>query len=170
VAVSRGLRRLLRIRELEEEQNRLALESAVGELHRLEHALVMTAERNREGRRLVAASTKTGELVDRLAGLQETRAAEHHSQVLAPRIASAETNVSALRREFLIKRVERRQAETLIREDEAKDAVEESRRSQQAIDDWHRMQLHRTEGEAQRVSSAVSKTAPEESDPQINET
>ena len=34
MAVSRALRRLLRVRELEEEQSRLALESALGELQR----------------------------------------------------------------------------------------------------------------------------------------
>jgi len=48
MAVSRALRRLLRIRELEEEQNRLALESALGELNRLEYALEATIERGRQ--------------------------------------------------------------------------------------------------------------------------
>ena len=44
MAVSRALRRLLRIRELEDEQCRLALESTLGELNRLECALTATAE------------------------------------------------------------------------------------------------------------------------------
>ena len=39
MAISRALRRLLRIRNLEEEQSRLAVESALVELRRLEHAL-----------------------------------------------------------------------------------------------------------------------------------
>jgi hypothetical protein len=39
MAVSRALRRLLRIRDLEEEQRRVALESALVELHRLQHSL-----------------------------------------------------------------------------------------------------------------------------------
>ena len=39
MAISRGLRRLLRVRNLEEEQSRQALESALGELNRLESAL-----------------------------------------------------------------------------------------------------------------------------------
>jgi hypothetical protein len=37
-----------------------------------------------------------------------------------------------------LKRVERRQAETLIREEEERVKIEEGRRSQQALDDWHR--------------------------------
>ena len=56
MAASRALRRLLRIRELQEEQSRLALESALGELHRLEHALASTFVRERRGRSLVQAS------------------------------------------------------------------------------------------------------------------
>jgi len=62
VAVSRALRRLLRIREIEEEQCKLALESALGELHRLEHALTATSALDRRGRRLVEASAHSGEL------------------------------------------------------------------------------------------------------------
>ena len=39
--------------------------------------------------------------------------------------------------EFLAKRVERRQAETLIEETEAREAIEADRRNQQSIDDWY---------------------------------
>jgi hypothetical protein len=149
MAVSRALRRLLRIRDLEEEQCRLALDSAVGELNRLEFALVATAERDRQGRRLVEASARNGELPDRLAGIEETRAAKRHAAVLTPRIAAVRINVTALRQQFLMKRVERRQAEALIQETEARDAVEANRRSQQALDDWYRNRLHRVEAEAE---------------------
>jgi flagellar biosynthesis chaperone FliJ len=143
LAVSPALRRLLRIRDLEEEQCQKALKSATGELHQLEHALTMTTERERLGRRLLAASARSGELADRLAGIEEMRAAVRHAEALAPRIANAELNVAALRQTFLAKRVERRQAETLIAETEARDAIEEGRRSQQALDDWYSNRLHR---------------------------
>ena len=79
MAVSRALRRLLRIRDLQEEQSRLVLESALGELHRLENAMTATFVRDRQGRSLVQASARTGELPDRLAGLDETRAASRHA-------------------------------------------------------------------------------------------
>jgi flagellar biosynthesis chaperone FliJ len=149
MAVSRTLRRLLRIRSVEEEQSRLALESALSEFNRLEHAMTATGERARRGRRLVEASARSGELTDRLAGLEETRAAGRYAAALAPRIADAELNVSARRQEFLSKRVERRQAETLIQEAEAQSAVEAGRRGQQALDDWYGNRLHRTEAEAE---------------------
>ena len=65
MAVSRALRRLLRVLEIEEEQSRLALESAVGELGILEHSLTATRTRERSGRRLVISSAQSGELPDR---------------------------------------------------------------------------------------------------------
>jgi flagellar biosynthesis chaperone FliJ len=151
VAVSRALRRLLRIRELEEEQCRLALESAISELNRLEHAMVATADRDRRGRRLVETSAHTGELRDRLAGLEETRAANRMVEVLAPRIERWEAETGRLREAFLEKRVERRQAETLISETEARDAIESGRRGQQVLDDWFRSRQHRARMIPERV-------------------
>jgi flagellar biosynthesis chaperone FliJ len=170
MAASRALRRLLRIRDIEEEQSRLALESALSQLNRLEHALAATAERDRRGRRLVDASARTGELPDRLAGLEETRAAGRHAAALAPRIGDAELGVAARRREFLLKRVERRQAETLIQEAEARDAVEAGRREQQALDDWFRNRLHREEAQAEPSASATPRTTPPSSDQTAEET
>jgi hypothetical protein len=134
--VSLALRRLLRIRELEEEQRRLALESAAAQLNRMKSALAANLDRDRKGRALVAESARTGELPDRLAGVAETRLALRAEDVLTPRIATAELETAGLRQEYLAKRVERRQAETLIRETEARDEVEGGRRAQQALDDW----------------------------------
>ncbi|MFZ1084999.1 MAG: hypothetical protein WAN35_08540 [Terracidiphilus sp.] len=143
MAVSRALRRLLRIRELEEEQNRLALESASGELNRLERALAAAFERERQGRRLVEAGARNNQLMDRLAGMEETRSAALHATALGPRIDSKNEEVAARRQEFLAKRVERRQAETLIEETEAREAIEADRRAQQSLDDWYSSQQFR---------------------------
>jgi hypothetical protein len=154
MAVSRTLRRLLRVRELEEEQCRLALESAQGGLTRLERALAGTVERARGGRRLVEASARTGELADRFAGLEESIGAERLAQVLSPRIEAAQEEVILLREEFLAKRVEVRQAETLIGETEARDAVEAARRGQQALDDWHRSRQFRRAGNGSPAQSS----------------
>ena len=155
MAVSRALRRLLLIRDLEEEQRRLALAASVGELDRLEQALADAAQRERRGRRLVGESVYSGQLPDRLAGLEETRAAERRTIALAPRIADAEQDVALLRAEHLAKRIERRQAETLIEEAETEQAVEAERRSQQGLDDWYRNRMHRVQFEAERPSAAA---------------
>jgi flagellar biosynthesis chaperone FliJ len=126
----------MQVRVLEEELREAVLESAVGDLRRMELALVAAKERERSGRQQVTASAKTGELVDRIAGLEETRAALRHGAALKPRIAEAELEVARRRQEFLAKRIERRQVETLIQETEAEDAVDAGRRAQQELDDW----------------------------------
>lgn len=136
MAVSRGLRRLLRIRELNEEQHRLALEAALKELNLIEQALASAANRDTRGLRLIASSARSGELADRLAGLEESRAAARHAKSLAPRIADCREDVAGLREQLLAIRVERRQAEALVDEAQAREAIEAGRRAQQAADDW----------------------------------
>jgi flagellar export protein FliJ len=143
MAVSRALRRLLGVRDLEEELSKIALESALAELHRLEHALTTAGEQGRRGRALVNASAGAGALLDRMAGIEETRSSIRLADVLKPRIADMRAKTGALREEFLMKRVERRQAETLIKETETRDALEARRRGQQALDDWYGNRLHR---------------------------
>ncbi len=145
MAVSRALRRLLRVRDLEEEQSRIALESAIGDLRRLEHAQEDTVARDRLGRRLVDTSASSGELTDRLAGLEEQHAAHRFRMALAPRVRDAKQDMDSLREDYLATRVERRQAETLIKEAEARDALEAGRRAQQALDDWFRNRRRREE-------------------------
>jgi hypothetical protein len=152
MAVSRALRRLLRIRDLQEEQSRLVLESALGELHCLENAMTATSERDRRGRNLIQASAQTGELPDRLAGIEETRSALRQAAALVPRIDATEEEVAVLRQDLLLRRVERRQAETLIQETEARDAVESGRRSQQALDEWYNSRPG-DNGDGKRVDS-----------------
>src|SRR5579859_2573232 len=142
MAVSRALKRLLRVLNLEEDQARLALESAVGDLAQLKRALSATTVRARGGRRLVVTSAQTGELPDRLAGLEETYAAKRRAEALAPRIVEAESRVEILRQAFLLKRVECRQAETLIQEAEVQDAIIAARRTQQGLDDWYLNRMH----------------------------
>lgn len=142
--VSRSLRRLLHIRELEEERSRTALETAANELRRLESALAAAHERGRTARRLMLESAQSGELRDRLAGIEETRASSRYADVLSPRIQSAEREVVALRQKLLSKRIEHRQAQTLAQEMEARASAEQAKRIQQTLDDWHRDRTFRS--------------------------
>jgi hypothetical protein len=159
VAVARALRRLLRIRELEEEQSRLALESALGDLNRLRQARTAAIDRDRRGRRLVEASVYSGEWPDRQAGLEESRVANRSALALAPLIEDAELDVVSMREAYLASRVERRQAETLIQEAEAREALEAERKSQQGLDDWFRNRMHREAAEANRERRSASAAA-----------
>ncbi|MGA2849811.1 MAG: hypothetical protein ABSE46_12505 [Terracidiphilus sp.] len=151
MAVSRALRRLLRIRDLQEEQSRLALESSLGELNRLEDALKATENRDRRGRLLLDASARSGELPDRLSGLEESRTAARISAVLAPRIEAKAFDVAARRQEFQTMRVARKQAETLIADAESAEAIDAGRRDQQSLDDLYSSRLQRARGQLGRV-------------------
>ena len=168
MAVARAMRRLLQVLEIEEEQARLALESAVGELRLLEQRWEAATERNRKGRRLITASAQSGSLTDRWAGLEEAQAGNRHAAQLMPRIAEAEVVVSLRRQEYLARRVERRQAETLIEEAEARDAAEAGRRGQRALDDWYLNRLHRVERE--RRHSGAGGNAGEQQDSAADQT
>jgi flagellar biosynthesis chaperone FliJ len=138
MTVSRALRRLLHIRELEEEQTRLALDAARGELNKVDEALKAAAGQGRSGREMTVASAHSGVLTQRIAGLEQTRAAGNVGNALAIRLAEAERQVSQLRERFLSTRVQRRQAETLVDEADLRKAVEEARRYQNDLDNWHR--------------------------------
>lgn len=149
------LRRLLQVLSLQEEQARIALESAMTDYRLLEQRLNGALERSRDARRLIVSSAQSGNLTDRWAGLEEGRMAAARAAQLKPRIQEAEILVVNRRQEFLSKRVERRQAETLIEAAEAREAVEAGRRSQAALDEWFLSKSSRT-GKKQPSSSAAN--------------
>jgi len=163
MAVAIAMRRLLRVLELEEEQAKTALDSEVGSLRLLEQRLDAAIERNRNGRQLVHASAQSGDVMDRWAGIQDTETATRVAAFLEPRVREAEGIVATRQKEFLAKRVERRQAETLIEEAEAREAVKAGRRNQQALDDWYLNRLRCTGSARQpeKMSGAV-RERPEE--------
>lgn len=134
--VSRAMRRLLDVLELEETECRTAMEAARANLERLQQALRMGGERERRGRSLISASATTGDVADRIAGVQEIQRAKRIAAALIPQLGVAEAIVNARRSEFLAKRVERRQTETLVEEAEARDNTESRRSAQRDLDDW----------------------------------
>lgn len=136
--LSTPLRRLLRIRELEEEQGRLALEAALQEMNRVRAVLETAAQRAKEGRRTLADGLRTDNLVDRIAGLEETHMASQIVDSLQVRIAAAEHRAAELRARFLATRAHRQQAETLVDERDERARLDGERRSQRDLDDWHR--------------------------------
>lgn len=133
MAVSKALQRLLRIRELEEEQRKLALEAELSRLHRLDAALEGSNARRLRGRALL----RTGDAEDRLAALVELEAAEREASVLQRHRIEAERESERLRSLFLEKRTERRQAEGLIETARSREETEDRLRAQQRLDDWH---------------------------------
>jgi flagellar export protein FliJ len=154
MTVAPGLRRYLRVLVLEEEQAQTALEAAAAAVDLLEKRLSAATGRERDGRELLSASAWSGDALDRLAALEQMSAAQRAIKALRPMIMAATDLASQRREAFLTKRVERRQAETLVEEAEARAAVEASRRDQQTMDEQYLDRAHRNE---------VSRLAPSES-------
>jgi hypothetical protein len=106
-------------------------------------------------------------LPDRLAGLEEARTADRIVSVLEPRIKAQEEEVVARRQEYLLKRIERRQAETLIQESEAREAIEADRRGQQSLDDWYGARQYREGADAgapKPTADAFASSSPAETE------
>lgn len=137
MAVSRSLKRLLGVLKLEEEQYEAALGEALGEVHRLERSDDEAEQRQRLGRRWISTGAAQGEALDLLAGLEETRAGERIQQFLLPLIETARENAEQCRAAFLAKRIERRQAETLLEQAESQEKIENLRRTQNSLDEWY---------------------------------
>jgi hypothetical protein len=154
MAVSSALHRLLRVRAVEEEQRRLALESALSQSQALASALNAAWLRMRQGKALLAQERDAIEIADRAAALVEIDAARRRAAALRPRIAAAEATASRARQDYLAKRLERRQVETLIEEARAQEAIESLRRSQQSTDERFASRRHIEKAEQTREAKA----------------
>jgi hypothetical protein len=157
VAVSRGLRRLYKLRNIEELQKASLFKLAVVELDQLKNAVEAAHNREGNGRTLVTRSVMTGETQDRLYGIEEIAAAVQISAVLESRLRSATEKVERIRSEFLNKRLEKRQAEILLQSalDRAADLAQ--RKMQLSLDEWTRL---RRRGEEDRHEPAHSTESP----------
>jgi len=138
VPVSPVMRRLLRIRELQEDESRSRLENALQELRRLESSLAVASEQEKRGRRLIADSARSSDLLERLAGLEQERSAIHAKAFLVEKIATSELHAAARRAEYLATRIELRQVRTLIEKLLLADRRDEARRNQNNLDEWFR--------------------------------
>jgi flagellar biosynthesis chaperone FliJ len=160
---SRSLNQLLRIRQLEEEESRTELERALGELNRLERALMAARKKESHGREWVLTSVLRAteiiaqhqrdadsvvgeESIDRRAGIEDQLLARRLIEALRLRINAQQLKIDEIRSSFLAHRVQRRQVEALIEAESKRHQSEMEHRAQQSVDDWfgsrHRPELH----------------------------
>jgi len=160
VSILLSLRRLHGIREAEEEQKKSALATAVQELHRLESAIKLAQARGTQGRILLNASADSGESTDRIAAKEEIAAARRLAKILGGRVRAVQENLEKIQKEFLATRVQRRQAGTLLEIAIAQNTADEKRKSQSALDDWHRSRRGADRcGHGDKVQKAIAPRA-----------
>lgn len=136
MAVSRSLRRLLQLRQAEEEHRKAQLHLAILELSKLQYSLRLAYAQAQRGRALLAESIRTGDMEGRLSGMNEIDGAERRAHFVSAEIRAMEIAVEKLRGEFLAKRMERRQAGSLVESAMVREDLDQKRRSQTALDDW----------------------------------
>ena len=131
------LARLLRLRELEEEQCRLQLEAAVGHQRRVGQAREAIVRRQVAVREEFAAQVGLGDSRGRSAMVFEMELAGRRRARVEQRVSEAESAVQRQREEFLERRTGRQQVESLIETARSREEIETARRAQQMLDDWY---------------------------------
>jgi hypothetical protein len=167
-----SLKRVLRIRALQEERSRVELEAEIGRLRELERAAAAAAREARESReRSFADLRKAAAIGSRIvsAGVDgnidvakgpseqgnwreaelEWGTAVWRQEGHEAKRPEQERTVDRARGEFLDGRRERLQAETLVEQTAARELVEAGRREQRALDDWFQGWARRLRGEKQ---------------------
>lgn len=151
--IASSLRRLLRVREIEEEQHKSAMESALADVHQLDATLVSILSRARQGRGLLVQSAQNGDSSDWQAGIEEGRTASDLAILFSERRVSAVIELEEQRSMYLASRTKRRQAETLVEEALIRETRLRSQRDQQALDEWFRSRLdprkHKDDGKSE---------------------
>ncbi|MBS1802983.1 MAG: hypothetical protein JST28_06420 [Acidobacteria bacterium] len=132
------LRRLCEIRRAEERNEALLLESAVSELRRIKEAIEAVRVRRIAGRALLQSSARSGELRDRITGIEEIAGASRLESALLNNKQLAEEHVHKVREQYLSRRRERRQVEILLRDELKRESEASLRRGQSLLDEWHR--------------------------------
>ena len=137
------IRRLCTLRRLEEQHRATLLEEVKQRLQGIDEALKQSGEQRNDGRALVTESVVRGCVEDRVAGLEEIENAKRRLRALLIARTRSERQLVQSRDEFLAKRTERRQADTVLDAARREEARTAERRSQSELDDWHRMTHHR---------------------------
>ena len=160
MANRRVLSRLLRLRELEEEMSRMELEGAVGDRERVAGELAAAVNRQALGRQGFLVSIGDPDTAGRTGAVISMEQARELSVRIASRLEAADREVIRRREEFLSRRTDRQQIETLVQREQLTLREEAGRRAQQMLDDWYGRRSPRQA--ERRIKPAIA--APEATD------
>lgn len=132
------LKRLLRIRQLQEEQSQAALKTASGNLSLLRQAVERAQTRQARGKSLFISGAAAEDATDRIAGLCETQCAWAREQRLVKEVRQAEIAHQRQLAELTAAHQERRKGELLVDAAEQKMNADVKRQQQKELDELHR--------------------------------
>ena len=165
----RVLSRLLRLRELEEEQSRLQLERAAREREIVARAEDSAGERLRAGRSEAISGASRGDALRRMAGQAEAKVGQCWQDRLASSVRGAEAELIRQREEFLLRRTDRRQVEMLAQAEERTHRESMEKQAQRMLDDWfgQRRQARSLERKSAQSTAAPVSNSPSKQ-PSVN--
>lgn len=131
-----GLQRLFRLRRLEEETERMAVEQAAAMRNRIEAEAIAEKDREREGRRELHRQIANADTSWRAAAAWAMEDATARRRLIEEKLAIAEATVERLRSGLLRRRMARQQVESLLEREKASAREQELRTTQQLLDDW----------------------------------
>lgn len=133
----KAIQRLLRLRELEEEQSRRRLEAATRQLSQIELAMESAVQRQVQSRENFLAAVTENDVQRRVGSILDMGQGVQHQRHIEPTLRAIEIEVVSQRAEFLSKRTYRQQVETLIANARQRADADTTRRAQQMLDDWY---------------------------------
>lgn len=150
---ARQLRRIRDLRRLEEQQRAALLASGKKKLSEVDDAFEGLRDRQFAGRALIAESSRGGDLASRITGLEEIAYSQRKRGGLVLMKLQMQDLVEKLRQQYFSKRAERCQAELLLDSALEEIAMDAERKSQSALDEWHR-----TTNPASKPSRAIDES------------
>jgi hypothetical protein len=131
----------MRLRSLFEESSRMEVERRAALAARIDSAQQQERESIRDSRRralnaICENGPAAGQAQQRTTEWSNAETAAWREQQLRPLAQAAARRVAEGRDEFLERRKERRQVESVLNSEKARTAAEQERRSQRELDDW----------------------------------
>lgn len=148
--------RLLRLRELEEEQNRRKLEVVATARELVARANDSVKAQVRAGLREARLGLLSGETLTRIAGQAAVEVGIQWQDRLASRMREAEAELVRQQEEFLMRRTSRRQVEVLAQTDEKICREKMERQAQQMLDDWFGQKRHANASSRKSILQRIS--------------
>jgi ribosome-binding ATPase YchF (GTP1/OBG family) len=148
--MSRSLKRILKIRELVEDQSRLRMETAMRDLAQIELNMDRWHRRQMFSREYGFDSLMKSDFEGRLAAEAEEYLSGQRVERLIPVRHNMQQQVFICRSDFLEKRKQTLQASTLLDKAEAEAEAERLKREQMALDEWYQSERMRAKLEEER--------------------
>jgi flagellar export protein FliJ len=134
--VSRSLQRILKLREMEEEDNRVKFAKEGDLLRGIEAALTTSQKEEQDARSIIFHEISNDLLEGRVLAEGVSRITQLRIDKLKDQVKDQQAKVALRRERYLESRIKRLQLGILLNDEEKTRNADEVRRQQSALDDW----------------------------------